>query len=333
VLVGFPAREVSAQLVGLDLSPPGSYAVAILSDPKMLKALLTHPRTRGLDIDDPRTTELRRSIIREKPFLRQVYEEWYAAIVANLPPCDGPVLELGSGAGFLRDYVAGLITSDVFPLPGVSAVLDAHSLPFADASLRAIVMTNVLHHLPRPRRFFAEAARCVKPGGRMIMIEPWVTPWSKLIFQEFHHEPFDPDAAHWDFPTTGPLSGANGAIPWVLFVRDRAALEREFPLWQVQAIRPMMPFRYLLSGGVSLRALMPGWTFRFWRRLENRLQPWMNTWGMFAEIVLVRLSTPGGEKRATPGAEDKRVTPPQSVGNSPHEQLIEVLHKLPITSR
>jgi SAM-dependent methyltransferase len=291
----------------------------------MLKRLLAHPRTRGLDIDDPRTTELRRAIIQEKSFLRQVYQEWYAAIVADLPACDGPVLELGSGAGFLRDYIRGLITSEVFPLPGVSVVLDAHTLPFADASLRAIVMTNVLHHLARPRRFCAEAARCLKPGGRVIMIEPWVTRWSKLVYKSFHHEPFDTDVVRWEFPTTGPLSGANGAMPWILFARDRILLEREFPMWQVQAIRPTMPFRYLLSGGVSLRALMPGWTFAFWRQLEHWFQPWMNTWGMFAEIVLVRLPTAACLKEAAPWVsaqpnERNRIQIRSCLGEDSHER-------------
>ena len=38
----------------------------------VLRTWLTHPLTRGLDIDDPRTTELRRRVILEKPFLRLI---------------------------------------------------------------------------------------------------------------------------------------------------------------------------------------------------------------------------------------------------------------------
>jgi len=52
-----------------------------------------------------------------------------------------------------------------------------------------------------------------------------------------------------------------------------------------------MPFRYLLSGGVSGRSLMPGWSFTFWRKLENLLQPWMNHLAMFALIVLRKHSS------------------------------------------
>src|SRR5437868_8535464 len=131
----------------------------------MLSKCLSHPLTRGLDIDTPETTGLRRRIIREKAFLRRVYEEWYEALAAAVPAGEGAVLELGSGAGFLKEYIPGLITSDVFAVPGVELVADAHALPFAAGALRGVVMTNVLHHLPRPRQFFREAARCVRPGG------------------------------------------------------------------------------------------------------------------------------------------------------------------------
>jgi hypothetical protein len=62
----------------------------------MIKGNLAHPLTRGMDIDDPRTTQLRKEIIRSKPFLRSIYQEWYRDIVAALPSGNDPVLELGS---------------------------------------------------------------------------------------------------------------------------------------------------------------------------------------------------------------------------------------------
>ena len=88
----------------------------------MLKALLAHPLTRGLDIDDPRTTHLRLQIIQQKSFLRQIYEEWYRAIAATLPPGEGAVLELGAGGGFMSDLVPDLIASELFYCPNIRAV-------------------------------------------------------------------------------------------------------------------------------------------------------------------------------------------------------------------
>jgi SAM-dependent methyltransferase len=254
----------------------------------MLKALLAHPLTRGLDIDDPRTTHLRLQIIQQKSFLQQIYQEWYRAIAATLPPGEGAVLELGAGAGFMRDFIPNLITSEIFYCPNIRAVLDGLRLPFVAKSLRGIVMTDVLHHLPQPRLFFAEATRCVRPGGVVVMIEPWVTPLSRFVYSRLHHEPFQPESSSWELPIAGPLSGANGALPWIIFARDRSKFEQEFPRWQIELIKPIMPFRYLLSGGVSLRTLVPGCSFGLWREVENAFSRWSNQLAMFAQIVLRR---------------------------------------------
>ncbi len=255
----------------------------------MLRAWLAHPLTRDLDLDDPRTTERRRAIVQHNRFLHQIYEEWYASIAAALPPGAGPVLELGSGAGFLSDVIPDLIPSEVFVNPHVKLVLAGQQLSIADQSLRAIVMTDVFHHLSDPRRFLEDACRCVRKDGVVCMVEPWVSAWSRLIYTRLHHEPFLPKA-EWGFPSQGPLSGANGAQPWIVFERDRAQFEREFPEWRIEKVERMMPFRYLVSGGVSLRPLAPAWSFGFWRGVENALAPWMRTWAMFAFVVLRRES-------------------------------------------
>jgi SAM-dependent methyltransferase len=255
----------------------------------LLKTWLAHPLTRGLDIDDPRTTHIRQQIIQEKSFLRQIYQEWYRAIVVALPPGQGAVVELGAGGGFMSDFIPDLITSELFYCPNIRAVLDGLRLPFAAESLRGIVMTNVLHHLPQPRLFFAEASRCVRSGGVLAMIEPWVTPWSRFVYTRLHHEPFEPETLSWELPTTGPLSGPNDALPWIIFERDRLKFEQEFPHWRIELIKPIMPFRYLLSGGVSLRSLAPSWSFGLWRDTENVLGRWSNQLAMFAHIVLRRL--------------------------------------------
>jgi SAM-dependent methyltransferase len=254
-----------------------------------LQRWLAHPLTRGLDIDDPRTTHLRRRIVAEKRFLRRVYADWYEALAASLPAGDGAVLELGSGAGFLADFVPGLVRSELFWTPGIDAVLDGLALPFATGALRGILITNVLHHLPRPIAFFTEAARCVRPGGVVAMIEPWVTPWSRLVYTRLHHEPFEPAAARWELTEGGPLSGANGALPWILFVRDRERFAREAPAWRLRSIEPIMPFRYLLSGGVSLRSLAPAASYPLWREIERALSPFSNRLAMFAHVVVERL--------------------------------------------
>jgi SAM-dependent methyltransferase len=265
----------------------------------MLKAWLAHPLTKGLDIDDPRTTHLRLQIIQEKSFLRQIYQEWYQSLALVLPPGEGAVLELGAGAGFTKDFIPEVIASEVFYCPNIRAVLDASRLPFAARSLRGILMTDVLHHIRQPRSFFTEAARCVRTGGVVAMIEPWVTSWSRFVYTRLHHEPFHPEIQSWELPTRGPLSGANGALPWIIFARDRRQFEREFPEWKIEFIKPIMPFRYLVSGGISLRGLTPGWSFGLWRQIENTLACWSTELAMFAQIVLRRVDNPTSMRLST----------------------------------
>ena len=160
----------------------------------LLRRLLAHPLTNGMELDDPATTERRKQIIASKPFLKAIYEEWYSLLAAELPPGEGAVLELGSGAGFCDRYIKGLITSEVFAWPSVQLRVDAAHIPFEDGSLRAIVFTDVLHHFSDVRQFFREASRCLRSGGKILMIEPWVTPWPRFVFKHFHHEPFRPEA-------------------------------------------------------------------------------------------------------------------------------------------
>jgi SAM-dependent methyltransferase len=254
-----------------------------------LRRVLAHPLTAALDLDDPRTSALRRRIIASKPFLTAIYDEWYTMLAAELPTAKGPVLEIGSGAGYCSRFIPDLITSEILPCPGVRIVLDARQLPFADASLRAIIMTNVLHHIPQVNRFLSEATRCLRSGGRILMVEPWVTPWSRFIYTRFHHELFDPEATDWSFASTGPVSGGNGAIPWILFVRDREKFELSFPELAIEQIRPFLPFRYLVSGGVGMRSLMPGFTYQAWAGVERLLKFRWRVLGMFAFVALRRL--------------------------------------------
>ena len=115
------------------------------------------------------------------------------AELAQLTPGES-VLDVGCGTGSLA-LAAKRRVGDTGSVSGVDASLDmialatrkatragaavtfrvgtAERLPYADASLDAVMATLMLHHLPAPlRRDFArEARRVLRPGGRILTVD------------------------------------------------------------------------------------------------------------------------------------------------------------------
>lgn len=60
---------------------------------------------------------------------------------------------------------------------------DGQSLPLKDACMDAIVMLDVIEHIPQPAKAVAEATRVLKPGGTLIIQVPFLYP--------LHDEPYD----------------------------------------------------------------------------------------------------------------------------------------------
>lgn len=236
-------------------------------------------------LDDPRTTIKHREIILSKNFLKKIYLEWYSNFVEEVKKNPGgKYLEIGSGGGFLKELIPNVITSDVQQLPNVEMKFSAEDIPFKDEEIDGIFMVNVLHHIPHPHKFFKEAERILKRGGKIIMVEPANTFLSQFIYRNFHHEPFSPKG-DWEIQSTGPLSGANGALPYIYMIRDRKKFEQLFPSLKIENIKYHTALVHTLSGGVSRKCLVPQWTYGFWKILE--VLPGVNFLGaMFATYVV-----------------------------------------------
>ena len=218
-------------------------------------------------LDDPRRTIEHGEIIKNKPFLRRIYIDWYSEFIrcTNEIP-DGKILEIGSGGGFLKELLPQVITSDVLELPNCDMTFSAEKLPFEKEELSAIFMINVLHHIPDPENFFNEANL-------------------KLIYKNFHHEAFD-EKASWKLNSIGPLSSSNQALPSIIFERDRIVFNQKYPKLQILRLKYHTPFRYILSGGVSKKPLLPYFTYPIISKFEKLLQPINKLIGMFMTIEI-----------------------------------------------
>ena len=199
-----------------------------------------------------------REIWDRKPVLRAIYGDIYRHMLDHVAP--GPILEVGGGSGNFKLFAPDTISSDILPAPWLDLVCDAQQLPFADASFGNIVMVDVLHHIGSPLRFLSEAARVLRPGGRLIACEPAITPLSGPFYRRFHDEPVDMSA---DPFATGAAAqpkdpyDSNQAIPTLLVSRYQATLAKLVPQLRLMQVHWFSYLAYPLSGGFQPWSLLP----------------------------------------------------------------------------
>jgi SAM-dependent methyltransferase len=225
--------------------------------------------------------DVRAEVWQRRPLLRTIYHGYFREMVAHFAQAAasgggggkyGLVVEIGGGSGNFKEYFAThhtgggrLIATDIVPTHHCDLAVDAMAMPFADASVDNLVMMDVLHHIPFPLRFMGEAERVLRPGGRLVMTEPYISPASRVIFAVGHPEPVVPGAKIFgtcadDDPC--PLRGegafaSNQATPTLLFFRDLRQFQSRFPGLRVLHRLRRSLFVYPLSGGFSGPKLLP----------------------------------------------------------------------------
>ena len=225
---------------------------------------------------------------RKKPVLREIYEDYYRSIVSASRP--GRSLEVGSGSGNLKEFLRQVVSTDIVPAPWLDAAADAQALPFAGSCFANVLGVDVLHHIQRPRRFLAEVERVLEPGGRMILVEPAITPISRVLYSLFHPEPvemrFDPLADGPVDPKHDPWD-SNQAIATLLCQRDRERLAQSFPGLRLLRADWLSLFAYPLSGGFRPWCLLPRASVKTLLRIERRLAPVLGRFTAFRLFIVI----------------------------------------------
>ncbi|HVT59293.1 MAG TPA: class I SAM-dependent methyltransferase [Thermoanaerobaculia bacterium] len=243
-----------------------------------LRGWLTEPELREIDPDSAEFTRAHRRILERKRLLRRLFAEFCERCLEAdrryFTACPSELrLEIGSGAGVMKEVFPDVLTSDVKRLSDVDLVLRAEDLPFADGSLRAIYGINVFHHVSDPRDFFRETVRALAPGGGLVLIEPYYGPLARLLFKRlFTQESYEMNVEEWPRHRREQVaSNANQALSYVVLRRDRAQWEREFPSLELVVDEPHTHMTYLLSGGVNFRQLIPSVLGEWLAALESKL--------------------------------------------------------------
>lgn len=111
-------------------------------------------------------------------------------IFREIDPIAGlAVLDIGCGAGGLQAQIeaAGARWRGLDPAATHKPAIDiapAEAMPYGDDSFDAAICVNALHHVPVPSmaKALAEAARVLRPKGRLVVIEPKAEgPLSRVI--------------------------------------------------------------------------------------------------------------------------------------------------------
>lgn len=237
------------------------------------------PKVYGkIDFDSAEATEHAVHTMQNKKCLRDIYVEIYT-LMMNLRGkylcANGQVLEIGSGGGFIKTIFPEVITSDIRPLGAVDLVVNAENLPFKDQELDAIFAVFTLHHIPDVTLFLAEARRVLKPGGGIVCIETYWSPFAKWLYKKVHPEPFDEHASTWLVQGNTPMTSSNQALSYILLKRDRAQFEALFPEFELVYRKRFGFIRYMLTGGIWLKPKLPNFAFPFLKLFEWLITPLM----------------------------------------------------------
>ena len=224
----------------------------------------------------------------KKPVLRAIYSDLYQKI-ENVALA-GDTLEIGGGIGNFKIGSSRIIRSDIQHSEGLDVVADAQTLPFDNEVFSNIVLFDVLHHLQCPLLFFAEAQRILKPGGMVIMVEPGITPVSKLLYKMGHEEPVE---MGWDMNDLCKVDAdknpydSNQAIPTILFKRDPQLFLAAVKGFKINSSDWLSLFAYPLSGGFKSWSLLPCRWVSLILKIEEKLLPFLGFLMAFRLMVVL----------------------------------------------
>ncbi|MAS93416.1 MAG: methyltransferase type 11 [Verrucomicrobiales bacterium] len=236
-----------------------------------------------------------REFFESKPLLKEIYGDFYQRIGSWLPgeTGDRTIVELGSGMGQAKQFLPDCITTDLFDNDYVDRVESVYDLQFDDGSVDGFFMVDVFHHLRFPSIAFDQMRRCLRPGGRIVLLEPDVSLVGRVVFGMLHPEPLGLGEKidwrkefHSDTNDVESYYAAQGNGHRT-FVR-KENIEKVDPLTAIHVER-ITSLSYVGSGGFSGPQLYPQALLPLMRGIDRMLSPFP---GLFSTRLFVVLEAP-----------------------------------------
>jgi SAM-dependent methyltransferase len=254
-------------------------------------------RTVAIDTQAQEQLQRHRRVWEQKPILRRVYNEEFFARLLSFRKPEGLSIEVGAGPGFFKQVTPDIVSTDLIWCPWLDAIADAQRLPFRSSSVANVFGLDMLHHLATPMTFLTEVSRVLVPGGRLILVEPWITPFSYFIFRFLHQERCDLSETPWVQNQRGAglekmAFDGNQAIPYLLFGSShRASTLDALPELKLLALEPFCLFAYLLSGGFKPMNFLPESLYPAVSKFERATSPlWRRLAALRVLLVLEKAS-------------------------------------------
>ena len=258
---------------------------------RFLLDLLRDPSLDNIDVDGQNRLALHSKMLERKRMLREVFTAFhhlFCKLDRLFLTAKGFKIELGAGIAPMRDSYSEVLATDVVYGSHLDRVLNAEDMELDDCSVRVLFGQNCFHHFPHPDQFFNELDRVLVPGGGAILLEPYYGPFATFLFKRlFWTEGFDKAYPSWETPVIGPMNGANQALSYIVFVRDRVEFERKHPTLKIvhQELDGNY-LKYLLSGGLNFRQLCPDAMGTFVDFVQWCLSP-LNRWLSLHHVVVI----------------------------------------------
>jgi SAM-dependent methyltransferase len=240
---------------------------------------LKNKKLANIEVDSEELLYIQKDVLESKSILKEVFKEFYDLCIKldkeYFYKNNGPELEIGSGTSIFKKFYPEILSSDIKFFKELDIVINVQTMPLRDNSVHAFYGINIFHHLPYPEKFFSELIRTLKPGGGCILIEPYFGLTASIFYKHiFETETFIKNQPSWNYPTEGPMKGANQALSYIVFVRDKKKFDKLYPELEILYIKPLRNYlRYLLSGGLNFISLIPDFMVLPVKLLEFLLKP------------------------------------------------------------
>jgi SAM-dependent methyltransferase len=261
---------------------------------KKIRNYLQEPRLKGVDPDSDEMLVIHSKVLYEKPMMRDVFAEFYDKCIAldnkYFGTGKGKRIEIGAGVSFFKKKYPEIISTDVKKAENLDMVVDAQNMPFENESIRGVYGINCFHHFPDPDKFFKELERVLEKGCGCVLIDPYYGTIARRFYKKiFDQETFDMTQKEWSNSALGFMNGANQALSYIVFIRDRKEFEKRYPGLEIVYQKPLNNYmRYLLSGGLNFRQVLASFFSPVIRFFEFIFMPVNRIFALHHIIVIRR---------------------------------------------